>query len=78
MDPARQVRQLPGLEYAVNDEAGAKSSPQTGKQQSLPFITCQACIAARSPTLYSVVLPSKCSFLSASASWRVWWTTPSR
>ncbi len=28
-------------------------------------------------TLYSVVLPSKCS-LSASASLRVWWTTPSR
>src|ERR1035438_3074802 len=28
-------------------------------------------------TLYSVVLPSKCS-LSASASARVWWTTPSR
>ena len=28
-------------------------------------------------TLYSVVLPSKCS-LSASASSRVWWTTPSR
>jgi hypothetical protein len=27
--------------------------------------------------LYSVVLPSKCS-LSASASARVWWTTPSR
>ena len=27
--------------------------------------------------LYSVVLPSKCS-LSASASSRVWWTTPSR
>jgi hypothetical protein len=26
---------------------------------------------------YSVVLPSKCS-LSASASLRVWWTTPSR
>ena len=26
---------------------------------------------------YSVVLPSKCS-LSASASARVWWTTPSR
>jgi hypothetical protein len=26
---------------------------------------------------YSVVLPSKCS-LSASASSRVWWTTPSR
>src|SRR5664280_2033355 len=29
------------------------------------------------PALYSVVLPSKCS-LSASASARVWWTTPSR
>ena len=27
--------------------------------------------------IYSVVLPSKCS-LSASASARVWWTTPSR
>jgi hypothetical protein len=30
-----------------------------------------------SSTLYSVVLPSKCS-VSASASARVWWTTPSR
>lgn len=29
------------------------------------------------PRTYSVVLPSKCS-LSASASPRVWWTTPSR
>jgi hypothetical protein len=28
-------------------------------------------------TPYSVVIPSKCS-LSASASARVWWTTPSR
>jgi hypothetical protein len=45
-------------------------------QESAWMSMCGDPLGAQS-TLYSVVLPSKCS-LSASASWRVWWTTPSR
>src|SRR5660398_28973 len=41
------------------------------------FLSRAAERSVEHPFLYSVVLPSKCS-LSASASARVWWTTPSR
>src|ERR1035437_4358820 len=57
--------------------SGRLGSPAYGTTEGTqPARSCGDQHGAQS-TLYSVVLPSKCS-LSASASARVWWTTPSR
>ena len=53
-----------------------KARALTGRPTNSNWASCGNPPDALS-TLYSVVLPSKCS-LSASASARVWWTTPSR
>lgn len=51
----------------------AKAIPVGQSESELPAATAEFLLSSN----YSVVLPSKCS-LSASASSRVWWTTPSR
>ncbi len=58
----------------------AVPSNETGFQYTLARLTRPLLLmlfTRGSSTSYSIVLPSKCS-LSASASSRVWWTTPSR
>jgi hypothetical protein len=55
-------------------EAGAGGVVEVGDGQDGRFPSQSAAFEL---VTYSVVLPSKCSW-SASASWRVWWTTPSR